>query len=85
MKKSIQEIVLNLLDDLINKGYFLYMDNFYNSVNLSELLLSKNTYVCGTLRKNRGEPEEIKKSCILFKIWRNSLYEMGSNIYSIMV
>lgn len=54
----IKETVLNLLDNLINKGYFLYTNSFYNSVNLSELLLSKNTYVCITLRKNRGEPEE---------------------------
>lgn len=30
VSKSIPKIVLNLLDDLINKGYFLFMDNFYN-------------------------------------------------------
>jgi len=38
------------------------MDNFYNSVALTDLLSSKQTYVCGTLRGNRkSNPKEVVK------------------------
>ena len=43
--------------DLANKGYHLYMDNFYNSVQLSMDLLTLKTHTCGTMRRNRGEPK----------------------------
>ena len=36
------------------------MDNFYNSVDLSEALLAQGVYTVGTLRNNRGEPSAIR-------------------------
>ena len=39
------------------------MDNFYNSVELSENLLEKKIHTVGTLRSNRGEPSEIRNPC----------------------
>ena len=47
------DVVLHLMDDYFGKGYILYIDNFYNSVALTDVLSSKQTYVCGTLRSNR--------------------------------
>lgn len=48
-------VVLHLLEDYLDKGYKVYMDNFYNSVTLTKLLNTRKTYVCGTLRSNRKE------------------------------
>ena len=52
-----------LISSLANKGYNLYMDNFYISVRLAHQLIGEDwrTNVCGTMRKHRGEPDEIKK------------------------
>jgi hypothetical protein len=60
--QTLREIVLGLLGRLLGHFYSLYMDNFYNSVALSEALLDRDTYVVGTLRKNRGEPQVIREA-----------------------
>lgn len=49
------------------------MDNFYNYVALCERLLEAQTNFCGTLRKNRGEPQ------IIGELKKNDL-EMGERI-----
>ena len=46
-------VVLALMNDFLNRGHELYMDNYYNSVGLAKDLTSKSTYVCGTLRFDR--------------------------------
>ena len=56
---NIKERVLSLTEKYLNKGHVLYMDNFYNSVTMSRLLLRFDTGTCGTLRANRGQPEEL--------------------------
>ena len=53
-----------LLGDLKGKGYHLYMDNFYNSVQMTDHLQQCATHVCGTLRKNRGAPPVINKASV---------------------
>ncbi|KAG5877666.1 hypothetical protein JTB14_015626 [Gonioctena quinquepunctata] len=54
------DVVLHLLEDYLDKGYTLYMDNFYNSVTLTNLLNTRKTYVCGTLRnKRKGNPRDV--------------------------
>ncbi|CAB3232799.1 unnamed protein product [Arctia plantaginis] len=54
------KVVLNLLHDFFNKGYSVYMDNFYNSVDLTEKLLSERTYCTGKLRLNRKKnPKDV--------------------------
>lgn len=40
--------------------YHIYMDNYYNNVNTAKLLLRNTTKVCGTIRKNRGLPQNLK-------------------------
>ena len=38
------------------------MDNWYNSVELSEALLAQKIHTVGMLRCNRGEPSEIRNA-----------------------
>jgi len=46
------------MNNYLNKGFSLYMDNYYNSVTLSNTLLELKTHTTGTLRKNRkGNPK----------------------------
>lgn len=46
---------------LFNKGYHLFVDNFYTSPTLAEYLYSKRTLLTGTLRSNRkGVPQMLK-------------------------
>lgn len=45
-------ILLKLLNTFFNKCYYVFSDNYYNSVALTELLLEKRTYVTGTLIKD---------------------------------
>ena len=59
---NLDTTVTGLLGDLSSKGYHLYMDNFYNQVERTEMLLrSSGTHVCGTLRRHRGEPPVLTK------------------------
>uniref|UniRef100_A0A9J7X5K1 PiggyBac transposable element-derived protein domain-containing protein n=1 Tax=Cyprinus carpio carpio TaxID=630221 RepID=A0A9J7X5K1_CYPCA len=57
---TLGDTVVSLLDRLAGHGYRLFMDNLYNSVRLCECLLDVKTHVCGTIRKNRGEPPVIR-------------------------
>jgi hypothetical protein len=60
---TLRQTVLGLLTPVcMGKWYSLYMDNLYNSVELSEELLEEKVYTVGTLRGNRGEPEIIRRS-----------------------
>lgn len=55
-----EKVVLNLLEDYLNGGHSLYVDNYYTSVNLARKLLNKKTYSTGTLRANRkGTPTAV--------------------------
>ena len=53
--------VLTLMNGFLNKGYCIVVDNFYNSPELAEILISPKTDVYGTIKTNRKDvPEEIK-------------------------
>ena len=59
-RKPIKETVMGLLTNkCLELWHSLYMDNWYNSVELSEFLLTAQVHTVGTLRKNRGSPPEI--------------------------
>ncbi|XP_046404053.1 piggyBac transposable element-derived protein 4-like [Ischnura elegans] len=47
------KVVNSLLNDFKGKGHSVFMDNFYNSVNLSRELLGEKVHTTGTLRGNR--------------------------------
>lgn len=44
-----QNIVLRLMEPYLSKGHHVFMDNYYNSIRLSERLLQSNTHSTGTL------------------------------------
>ena len=52
-KSITYQLVFRLLDELLGKGYQLYMDNYYTSPELFLDLLDKNTHAVGTVRMNR--------------------------------
>lgn len=47
-------VVMDLMHDYLDKGFVLYMDNFYTSVDLANMLLARNTHVVGTVLSNRA-------------------------------
>ena len=61
-RRSLHDTVFHLISALEGQGYTLFMDNFYNSVSLCHSLLAAKTNVCGTLRRNRGEPQVIREA-----------------------
>src|SRR6218665_1029849 len=55
-----ETVVLKLMDSILDREHVLYTDNFYTSVPLAQQLLNRQTYLCGTLRKNRKHlPEAV--------------------------
>ena len=68
-------IVMSLLTNFIVKGYAIYVDNYYNSVQLTQQLGSSKTYICGTLHSDRkGNPKEVTKKKLQKgeMIWRRA-------------
>ena len=52
--------VMLLMEPFLDKGYYVFMDNYYTSVGLFEELEGRKTLACGTVRSNRlGLPEDI--------------------------
>ena len=58
---TLQSTVKFLVAGLEGFGYRLWMDNFYNSVDMCRLLLGLHIHSAGTLRVNRGEPPSIRE------------------------
>ena len=49
-----ERIVADLIEPLLDRGYHLYIDNWYTSRSLTEFLFDHSTLACGTKLK-RGE------------------------------
>lgn len=51
------KVVVKLLEmgNYLNKGYHIFVDNFFLSIPLARFLFSKETYITGTIRRNRQE------------------------------
>lgn len=51
---------MSVIEPYLDKGYYVFMDNYYTSVTLCEELEEWKTLACGTVRSNRsGLPKEI--------------------------
>jgi hypothetical protein len=58
-------VVFDLLKDYLDKGFHLYVDNFYTSFRLVADLAIHQTFACGTIRADRGKfPNEFRKGSI---------------------
>jgi hypothetical protein len=57
-------VVMNLMKDsrLLGKGFNVFADSFFSSLNLANKLLWERIYLTGTLRKNRPMPQMIKNA-----------------------
>ena len=56
------KVVLDLAQDLFGKGYHLYFDNFFSSVELAKELLIHQTGMIATTRANRRHfPRQLRK------------------------
>lgn len=67
------KVVVNLMEmgNYLNKGFHLYLDNFFTSIPLARYLYSKLTWLTGTLRLNRkGVPKQLKGK-----------YRVGQKVY----
>ncbi|XP_029348597.1 piggyBac transposable element-derived protein 4-like, partial [Acyrthosiphon pisum] len=64
------KVVFELLSDYLDFGRTLYADNWYNSIDLAEKLLDRNTHLVGTLRKNR---KRIPKEIVTTKLKRGEM------------
>ena len=80
--KTTLETVHTLTEPIRNKGYHVYMDNYYNSVKVSEELLKHKIYSCGMLRVIRGAPNDLQEE---FKFIKDdqTLFRSKGNIFVI--
>ena len=82
--RKLAETILDILTPYKDKYYHVFMDNYYNSVDINETLLKHKIRSCGTIRVNRGLPHELKnnklqrgqsifrrKGNVLVKIWQS--------------
>jgi len=49
-----EKLVVSMIQDLLDLGHSIYVDNYYTSVRLFAYLHGRATNACGTLRKNRA-------------------------------
>ena len=56
------KVVMSLMENLLNKGHCVYIDNWYTSIEICNVLNSNTTDVVGTLRRDRkGLPGDVVK------------------------
>ena len=48
------KVVMELVKDHLYKNHHVYADNYFTSIQLASDLLDKDTYMCGTINKNRA-------------------------------
>lgn len=64
-KGHASKVVLHLMRGLLGRGHSLYIDNYYNSFELTSKLLARDTYVTGTLRIDRiHNPQQVTRANI---------------------
>lgn len=66
-KGHTKKIVMKLMEERLNIGHSLHLDNFYNSFSLATTLLQNMTYCTGTLQLNRKNVPDAVKSAKLIK------------------
>ncbi|XP_038209546.1 piggyBac transposable element-derived protein 4-like [Zerene cesonia] len=80
VKGHTEKIVEKLMDNKLDGGHSIYMDNFYNSYNLASKLLRRLTYCTGTLNKKRKDNPRVITSNKLKRGENISRYRNGVHI-----
>lgn len=62
-----EKIVIALLSSLMDKGYHLFVDNYFSSVRLAQYLYQRKTLLTATIRPNRGVPQILKQQHVPVK------------------
>uniref|UniRef100_A0A1B0BNQ8 PiggyBac transposable element-derived protein domain-containing protein n=1 Tax=Glossina palpalis gambiensis TaxID=67801 RepID=A0A1B0BNQ8_9MUSC len=57
---TLQDTVLSISNPYVGIYHHIYMDNHCSSVRTAVLLLQRKTRICGTIRANRGFPQNLK-------------------------
>lgn len=73
ISQTLREIVFSLTHRYFGMGYHLYMDNYYNSVKLTQELYENGMHSSGTLRLSRGAPRVLKVLAANKKIPRDTM------------
>ncbi|CAL1299320.1 unnamed protein product [Larinioides sclopetarius] len=60
-EKDLRNDISTVLNGYENAWHHVYADHYFNGVALAENLLDKNIRICGTVRKNRGFPKELRR------------------------
>ena len=60
MTSSLHDTVFGLVGRFVGQGYHIFMDNYYNSVQLAQEMFNKGIHLSGTLRLNRGAPQVLR-------------------------
>ena len=83
-KDVAQRVVLKLTEPYFNKGYKLFVDNWYTSVPLFLELEKKGIKVCGTVRGNRKclPQDTVDQRCEQVKSldWGESLFRQSGKL-----
>ena len=60
VSQKLHDTVFSILGGLMEQGYHVYKDNFYNSVKLAKELYDEKVHCTGILRLTRGAPPALK-------------------------
>lgn len=67
-------VVLHFMSEKLNNGNSIYMDNFYNSVNLIQQLLQKNTYIPEAINQSKlksGQSKVMYSKGVMIGKWKD--------------
>jgi hypothetical protein len=78
----LEETIFSVLEPYLEQNYHVYQDNYYNSVEIAEHLLSRQVTVCGTIRTNRGLNPDLKEELISLKRGKTTFRKRGLFFFS---
>ncbi|KAK6168810.1 hypothetical protein SNE40_019986 [Patella caerulea] len=78
------QIVVDVCQPFLNKGHYLFMDNYYTSIELIEYLSQVKTLSCGTVNSNRKRlPSDMKNSATKKLKKGESLKRISNNVLAV--